>query len=405
MADEFSSVLDALDGFLRSEVFPRHRRHADVLDEPRRRYAPDGSHSPEVRQLRREVRMASAAAGFYQMFVPEALGGQGLGWTELYRSWEFLHRRCGMRNWLGFTAIAHWVTGPSPALTEMMPGPTRDLLLPVLLSGEQTLCFAMSEPDAGTDLWNMQTRAERVGDRWRLTGTKQWITNGAEADWALVFAVTDIEAARARTGGLTAFVVPTSAPGLSVDSVIRLFGHAGGHEAILHLEAVEVPDHAVVGQVGDGLRIGLLGVNIGRMFNSAKSVGLARWALELTLHHAGARKTFGKRLIDHQALAFRLADAAIDVRAAHLLGLDCAARLDQGQTCRKEAAMAKAYSTEMACRVIDEAMQIHGGIGLTNELGLADAWHEVRIVRIADGSAEMLRRTIAHRLARGDVEL
>lgn len=402
--DDFSGVLDAIDAFLHAEVFSRHRAHSDLLDEPQRRYAADGSHVQPVRDLAREVRMASAAAGFYQLFVPTDLGGEGLGWTELYRTWEFLHRRCGMRNWLGFQTVAHWVTGPSPALAQL-PEPTRAAVLPDLLSGARTLCFAMSEPDAGTDLWNMSTRAEPVDGGWRITGTKQWITNGAEADYALVFAVTDPERLQAHRGGISAFVVPTSAPGFSVDSVIRLFGHSGGHEAILHLDEVQVDQAAMVGPLDDGLRTGLLGVNIGRMFNSAKSVGLARWAFELGMQHAATRRTFGQHLLDHQALAFRLADSAMQIRAAHLLGLDCARQLDAGRTCRKEAAMAKAYSTEMAGRVIDDVIQLHGGIGMTNELGLAQAWQEVRIVRIADGSAEMLRRTIVRELRNGDLDL
>jgi acyl-CoA dehydrogenase len=153
------------------------------------------------------------------------------------------------------------------------------------------------------------------------------------------------------------------------------------------------------------MRLGLSGVGAGRLFNAAKAVGLARWGIELAVDHAAQRVTFGRPLIENQAISFRLAEAATQVRAAHLLGLDCARRQDRGEPTVREAAMAKAFATEAGCRALDTAIQVTGGIGLTSELGLAEAWQELRIVLIADGSAEMMRRIIARRLTKGDVAL
>jgi acyl-CoA dehydrogenase len=148
----------------------------------------------------------------------------------------------------------------------------------------------------------------------------------------------------------------------------------------------------------------LAGIGQGRLYNAAKAVGLARWGLERALNYAKDRVTFGKRLIDHQAVAFQLAEAAMEILPAHLLGLHAAEQLEQGRPALMETAMAKATSVEMSARVLEKAIQVLGGIGFTNELGLTQAWQEERIVHVADGSAEMQRRIIAGRLAAGDVD-
>jgi acyl-CoA dehydrogenase len=401
---DIGTVLEGLRAFVEAEVFPRHETHGAWLDDPLRRFGPGGRESGQVRELRSEVRRAAAKAGYYQMTVPSSLGGGGLSPIGIYRVWEALHHWCGMRAWLAYDAVAHWVTGPSDLCRHLSPA-LQDSLLPDLLSGEKTWCFAMSEPDAGTDLWRMSTRATRTGGTWRITGTKQWITNGPDADLAMVFAVTDPERARARSGGLTVFVIDMHAAGAAVDSVIRIFGEPGGREAILSFSDVEVNDAAVLGAVDEGLPLALRGIQNGRLFNAAKAVGLARWAWEQAVDYARQRVTFGVPLIEHQSIAFRLAEAYSDISAARLIGLEAAAKLAGGEPAVKELAAAKYVSTETAGRVIDLAMQVHGGMGLTNELGLAAAWHEVRVVQIADGSAEMMRRIISRRLAQGDVDV
>jgi acyl-CoA dehydrogenase len=398
-------ILDGLRSFLRAEVISVHEKNADLLDDPRHRYDERGAHVVEVEELRRQVRMAAAEAGYYTMVVPESVGGAGEGVLTAYAAWELIYHTCGPRYWLAHESLAHWATGPS-FVFEHASRSVVDTVLPKLLSGEQTMCFMMSEPGAGSDAWLMHTRAEQSNDgRWHISGVKQWTTNGPYADWGLVFAVTDPDAAAQRSGGVTAFLVPTDASGFQLDSVISLYGHVGGNHGILSLDDVVVDDDAVVGELGQGMRLGLGGIALGRLYNAAKSVGLARWALEKALDYVTERKTFGVPLIDHQGISFPLAECATDVHAAHVLGLDTASRVDAGEAVLKEAAMTKVFSTEMATRVIDRVMQVHGGMGITSETYFAEAWQTVRTVQIADGSAEVLRRLVAGRIARGDRDL
>ena len=162
---------------------------------------------------------------------------------------------------------------------------------------------------------------------------------------------------------------------------------------------------SVLGEVGAGFRLALTGAATGRLYNSARSVGLARWALERAVAYARDRVTFGRPILDNQGVSFPLADASTDLWAARLMGIECARRLDRGEPGRTELAMTKAFSTEMAVRVVDRAIQVHGAMGFTNETGLAEAWQQVRRICVADGPSEIMRRQIARALASGTVVL
>jgi acyl-CoA dehydrogenase len=404
--EDLVPIVEGLNAFLRAEVIPRQddERHRHLLSHEGR-YDANGRFRPEVLSLMEEVRRASADAGFYNMLLPVEMGGAGLGYAAYYTIWESIYHECGGTYWLGYQAVAHWARGASHLLTRSSERIRKDVI-PLLMSGERMMCFAMSEPDAGSDPWRMDTKAVRTEKgTWLLTGMKQWITNGPYADYALVFAVTDRELAQKRAGGISAFIVPTDTPGFAIDSVIRLFGESGGDEGIVSLTDVEVREDQIVGEMGDGFRLAISGVSEGRLYNSARAVGLSRWALEKAISYACDRETFGEKIINYQGVSFPLAERAMEVRAAHLLGLDCARRLDEGLPSRKELAMAKCYSTESAVRAIDTAMQTHGGMGFTNELSLFDAWVQARKICVADGTSQILRRDIAGALARGDIEL
>jgi acyl-CoA dehydrogenase len=401
---ELENVLVALSDFVRAEVLPIEDKLGDLLTDPSRTYDSDGRYREEILDARRTIRMRSASAGYYQMFVPEALGGGGLGALALYAVWEDLYHRWSMKHWLAFDAVAHWATGPSH-LFDGCSDAVRQGIFPRLMSGEKTMCFAMSEPDAGSDLWQMRTTARKRGNRWVINGIKQWMTNGPYADYAMVFAVTDPEQLARRRGGISAFLVDANAPGYRVDSVIKLYGHVGSNEAILSFTDLEVENDALMGALDGGLAFGLSGTTAGRLYNAARSVGLSRWALEQALDYAASRHAFGSAVLDYQGVSFPLATSAMEVHAAHLMGVNAARAIDAGRPGVLEAAMAKAYSTEMAGRVIDQAVQTLGGMGLTNELYLTQAWQELRAVRIADGSAEMLRRLIVGRLRKGERDL
>jgi alkylation response protein AidB-like acyl-CoA dehydrogenase len=394
------SILAGLRDFLAAEVKSRHERHAEVLDDQRAVYDERGCYSDAVLELKREVRTASAQAGYYMMLAPESLGGTALGHVALYEVWETIFRTCGTRYWLGWDTVAHWTKGPSPLLEHLAPR-LRERFLSGLTSGTWTTCFAMSEPDAGSDAWMMRTRAVAVDGGWQLDGEKQWISGAANAHLAIVFAVTDPEEAAARRGGITAFVVPADTPGFGVYSVTPMFGRVGSNEGIIQLAGVRIPSDHVLGDVGDGFRLALSGVSLGRLYNAAKAVGLARWALAQALDYVQERRAFGEPIAAFQGITFPLAEAAMEMHAAHLVGHNCAELLDAGRPARMELAMAKTFATEAGARAIDRAIQAHGAMGFTNELGLAEAWQQLRQVWVADGSSEILRRTIVRELLKG----
>ncbi|NQV20823.1 MAG: acyl-CoA dehydrogenase, partial [Rhodospirillales bacterium] len=243
------------------------------------------------------------------------------------------------------------------------------------------------------------------GDGWRLSGRKIWTTNSPIADYCLVFAITDSERARNRKGGMSAFLVPTASQGFEIESIIRMHGSVGGNEGAIVMEDVRVEPHQLVGELHNGFGLAISGVSLGRIYNSARSVGLARWALDMALDYAATREAFGKPIADYQGVTFPLASSAMEIHAANLMSLNAALLLDQGDPAIKELNMAKAYAVEIGARAIDRAIQTHGAIGFTNELGLTEAYNVVRSVNVADGTNEVLRRTIVHRLMRGDRDL
>lgn len=404
LADEIAAARDAIVTFAEREVLPRHEQHKDVLEDPRQRYRDDGRLSEAALAQIRATRMAAAEAGFYHMCAPSELGGGGLGHLAYYVAWEALFHRCGPRNWLMLYVLAHWAFGPS-RLLEKVTATARERIMPGLMDGSESMCFGLSEPNAGSDASMIKTRAVRDGDGWRLSGRKIWTTNAPVANYCIVFAITDPARAAAKQGGISAFIVPTNSPGFSIERVIRLFGHIGGDEAEVSFDDVVVEPWQLVGELDEGFKAALYGVSLGRIYNAARAIGTGRWALEQALAYASTRAAFGAPIANYQGVSFPLAEAATELHAAHLTGLNAATLLDQGHAAIKELSMAKAYSVQVGLRAVDRAMQVHGAMGFTNELGLTDAWHALRIVNVADGTNEILNRTIAQRLFKGDVAL
>ena len=404
LPSEIRAACDGLTAFARAEIMPRHEEHRALLEDPRKLYREDGRFSDDAVALIREVRRAAARAGFYTMCVPEALGGGGLGHLAYYAGWEHLFRLCGPRNWLMLYAISHWAFGPS-RLLERVTDEARQRILEPMNAGDASMCFGLSEPGAGSDAAALATRAVPHGDGWKISGRKIWTTNAPVADYCIVFAITDAPSAAARKGGISAFLVPTNAPGFEVQRVIRLFGHIGGDEAELRLDDVFVEPWQLVGELNRGFEAALYGVSLGRIYNSARAVGYGRCALEQAIEYAKVRQAFGRPIADYQGVTFPLAESAAELHAAHLMGLNVAALLDQGEPAVKELSMTKAYSVQVGFRAVDRAIQAHGAIGFTNELGLYHAWHALRIVNVADGTNEILNRTVVQRLLKGDTEL
>jgi acyl-CoA dehydrogenase len=301
--------------------------------------------------------------------------------------------------------ISHWAFGPS-AVLEQLGDEARERVLANMLTGETTMCFGMSEPDAGSDAAALRSTADALpGGGWRLNGRKIWTSNAATADWIIVLAITDKERAAQRRGGISAFMVPMSAPGVRVERVIRFWGEAGGIETETTFDDVDIEPWQLVGEIDEGFRIGMKGVSLGRIFNCARSVGLGRWALEMATEYVQQRRTFGRPISDYQGVTFPLAESAGEILGAHLMALNAATLLDAGSRAEKELSMAKLFAVRAGARAVDRAMQAHGAMGFTNDLGLVDAYKSLRNVNVADGTNEILMRTIWKRMQAGDLDL
>jgi acyl-CoA dehydrogenase len=403
--DEVKGILDGLRRFIDLEVVPVEKQHAAILDDPRKLYDEKGLLVPEILEARAQIRKKSGEAGYYSMFVPQEFGGAGLGEITAFFVWEFQYKELGPMSPLAEAQLVpRFVEGPSPAyvnVTEAMKPHVRRLA-----AGQATSCFALSEPGAGSDVWAITTKATRNNGDWVINGRKEWITNAPYADYALLFAVTDAELVRQHKGGITAFFVSTKDAGFEVESVTLTMGHLGSEVGSVVLDNFRASDDHVVGDVNDGFRVAMAGINMGRIVNGTRCLGLAEWAFLKAVEYARERVTFGVPLGKHGAIQFMLADCAIEIACSRMLGLRAAWKAENApRSALKDVCMVKAYCVEAAQRVIDTAIQIHGGMGVANEMKLEEAWRFCRQMRIPDGSSEMQRRTIANALLRGDLEL
>jgi alkylation response protein AidB-like acyl-CoA dehydrogenase len=272
----------------------------------------------------------------------------------------------------------------------------RRFLVP-MAKGEMLACFCLTEPQAGSDAAAIKTRARRHGNRWVLSGTKQFISSGSNAQIAIVFAVTDPERGRK---GISAFLVPTDSPGFRVARVENKLGQRASDTAQLVFDEVELTPDLMLGAEGEGYKIALANLEGGRIGVGAQSVGMARAAYEAALAYAREREAFGKPIIEHQAVAFRLADMATQIAAARGLVLDAAARRDAGERCIKEASMAKLFASEMAERVASDAIQIHGGYGYVTDFPVERIYRDVRVCQIYEGTSDVQRLVIAREIAK-----
>lgn len=399
--------------FVESEIVPMEQEMGSLLVDERKFFDESGRAVDEVMEARRQVRMKAAEAGFYGMFAPESVGGGGIGIRTMLFVEEALYRKFGpgrplitwAKGFLSQAVLASFVDGPSHMLVGASES-VRNEFIPQIASGDKTVCFALSEADAGSDVWAIKTKAKRDGDDWVINGSKQWITNGPYADYPVVFAVTDEEAVKEHKGGITAFLVEASDPGYSVDSVLPVMGHMGGDCGSMVLENVRVPADRVVGELGQGFRTAMFGISEGRISISANMVGMAEFALDRSLEYAQQRMSFGKPISDYQAIQFMLADMAIHIYTMKYMVLQTSALIEAfpqtGRLPVKEISIAKAYAVEQTQDIYDKAIQVHGGMGLSNELPLNEGFRICRTLRIPDGTGEIQRRTIARQMLRGD---
>jgi len=403
--DEIRDISEGLNTFIEREILPLEEANKALFASERNLYDAAGRYTEKHAELRKQSRMKSAAGGFYTMFGAKELGGSGLGPQALVYIHDRMNTRFGMRPLVHKVVIpSEFTNALTPVLTFLKPE-LREQYLPGIASGEKTLCVGISEPDAGSDVYNMRTKAVRDGKDWVLNGTKQWITNAPYADYCLLFAVTDPERSRQRKGGITGFFIDAASQGYDASNVIPVMGHLGGDTGIITLDEVRVPDSHVLGEVDDGMKVALTGINTGRIAMASICAGLAQWGLNQAIDYAKVRKTFGKPIAEHQMVQGMLAEMAMDIYASKNMLRHCAWKIEQGEKSVKEISMVKAHATEMLCRVMDTAIEVHGGIGLTNELGLNVIYRWARTMRIPDGTSEIQRRNIARRLLEGDTEI
>lgn len=266
-----------------------------------------------------------------------------------------------------------------------------------LATGEMLGCFCLTEPQAGSDASALECQAVREGDEWVINGTKQFITTGKYADIAIVFAVTDKAAGKK---GISCFLVPTNSSGYIVSRIEEKMGQHCSDTATIIFDDCRIPADHLLGQEGDGYKIALSNLESGRIGIAAQCVGMARAALDAAVEYAHERKAFGVEILQHQAVAFRLADMATQIEAARQLILHAAALKDANLPCLKEASMAKLFASTMAERVCSDAIQIHGGYGYVSDFPVERIYRDVRVSQIYEGASDIQRLVIAREVAK-----
>ncbi|MGH2764918.1 MAG: acyl-CoA dehydrogenase family protein, partial [Actinomycetota bacterium] len=332
-----------------------------------------------VKDERRKLRKRSVELGFWTLHMPEEVGGMALSYLGQVLLFEEGNRH-GLILAHG-ESILPVVTGPTPIYVDCTVAQREKYLAP-LMSADKSTCFALTEPEAGSDATRIRTRAEPDGEGWVINGRKHFITGGEDADFALVFAVTDPD--KRAQGGITAFLVDADTPGFSVSRMQRTMSPLQ-NPAELTLEDVRVPAENVLGEVGFGFYSAVKGINGARLQIAATALGIAQDLLDRMTEYAGSRIAFGKPIGSNQYIQGQIVDSYAEVEQARLLLYRCADDIDNGADGRREAALAKLVATEMVARVADRCIQVHGGQGFMTELGLEVWYRDVRAMRLYEG--------------------
>ena len=380
---EEKALADSFRDFLKREVLPKE-------GELKQRFAETDGESEELRSEVLAMRRRSAELGFYAVDIPTDLGGGGLS----YVGQALLREVAGSTG--SFTAVAclSGPEGPTALLKGFTPA-LRERLVPPFLRAEISGCFALTEPDAGSDNQSMRTRADRDGDGWIINGTKHFITNGQHADFVQVYAITD--AGKKAAGGVTAFVVEKGTEGFTVGKSQPVI-YSGEGPCELVFDNVRVPEENVIGDVGMGFYNAMSFLTGGRANIAAMCVGFGDYLLRTSVEYASNRVQFNKPIGKMQGISFQLADMSLEVEMARLLTYKMAWLADQGEPLVQAAAYSKLFATEMVGRAADTAIQVHGGIGLTRELGLERIYRFMRVMRIVEGTSEIQRYLIGKSL-------
>jgi alkylation response protein AidB-like acyl-CoA dehydrogenase len=354
--------------------------------------APHVSEWDEKSEFPHEVVKKLGEMGLLGVIFPEALGGAGMGYVEYVLAIEELSRVDGS---VGIIVAAH-----NSLCTNhiMLAGndEQRKRWIPKLASGQWLGAWGLTEPGSGSDAGGARTTAVRKGDCWVLNGSKTFITNGGHADCAVVLAVTDKE--KGTRGGISGFVVERGTKGFRPGRKENKLGLRASDTSELIFEDCEIPAENMVGKEGDGFKDAMRVLDGGRISIAALSLGMARGALDAAMKYAQERRQFGKAISEFQAIQFKLANMATELDAAWLLTMRAAQMKDDGKKVTMEAAMAKLYASEAACRICDEGLQIHGGYGFIKDYPAEKFYRDVRLCPIGEGTSEIQRMVIAREL-------
>lgn len=369
--DEVELIRQTTRRFVRSRLVP-HEASIETADD----VDPD---------LLAELRAEAHRLGLYGFNLPESAGGPGLSAAA----------KVAILEEAAYASVPlSEVVGHLPLSLTYMNAEQRERLLPGLLSGEEIITYALTEPDAGSDLSSIRTRATRVDGGWRLDGSKQFISHAETAHHILVLAVSDPAAPLKER--LTTYIVRRDNPGLVGMTRYKKMGWRGYHLNGFSLEDCFVPDRDVLGRPGEGFLAMMASINQDRIFSACRSLGLAHRAHEMACQYARQRQAFGKPLAEHQGLQFMIADNDVEIEASRALIQGAAARVHDGHAdARIAAARAKLYASEMVCRVTDRVLQIFGGMGYMCELPIERFYRDARAFRIGEGTSEMQRIQIA----------
>jgi acyl-CoA dehydrogenase len=379
MTDEHRMIIDSTCAFVEAELYP----HEALVERT--------GHLPM--EIIREVQAKAINAGLYAANMPEEVGGAGLDTL----SWLLYERELGRANY-----ALHWtcVARPSNILLAGTEEQRERYLYPCI-RGEKWDCLAMTEPAAGSDLRGMKASARLDGDDWVLNGTKHFISHADIADFAIVFMASGEEdTPRGKKKLITAFFVDKGTPGFSVRDGYRNVSHRGYTNAVLEFDNCRLPASQVLGEVHKGFEVANAWLGATRLQVAATCLGRADRALGHAVQYAAEREQFGQQIGKFQGVSFKLADMAMELKAAELLTWDAAWRFDEGSVTEADMSMAKLKASEVLAMVADEAIQIHGGMGLMDDLPLERIWRDARVERIWEGTSEIQRHIISRQLLR-----
>jgi len=367
------AIRDAVRAFAQAELWPHAPRW-------------DREHT-----FPKEAHAGLAALGAYGICVPEEEGGAGLDYLTLALVLEEIAAGDGGTS----TAISVTNCPVNAILMRYGNAAQKKKWLQPLAQGRMLGAFCLTEPQAGSDASSLRTTARKDGEGWVIDGVKQFITSGRNGQVAIVIAVTDKGAGKR---GMSAFLVPTDAPGYNVARLEDKLGQHSSDTAQINFDGCRIPAENLIGQEGEGYKIALGALEGGRIGIAAQSVGMARSALDVAVAYAKERQAFGGTIFDQQAVGFRLAECATQLEAARQLIWHAASLRDAGRPCLKEAAMAKLFASEMAERVCSAAIQTLGGYGYVNDFPLERIYRDVRVCQIYEGTSEVQKILIGRGL-------